>query len=173
MCSAGGRHRLASGGRARAAAIYPFQLCKAILRGFLNQMRSDGRLAEGLCGLQSREWEEVQSLNWGELLHDGSLRAHDRRAPATEEFQSMSADGRAEVRRQEVCAGDVESRRSSESFRDAIAGRSLDPTLVRGAMRKELRYFESKWVWHKRPRSEAYKFIGKPPISVNGREQGG
>ena len=67
VCSAGGRHRLASGGRARAAAIYPFQLCKAILRGFRNQMRSDGRLAEGMCGLQNLEWEDAQVLNWDEL----------------------------------------------------------------------------------------------------------
>ena len=52
VCSMGGRHRLASGGRARAAAIYPFQLCKAILRGFRNQLRSDGRLIQGECGLQ-------------------------------------------------------------------------------------------------------------------------
>ena len=129
-------------------------------------MRSDGRLTEGRCGLQSREWEEAQSLHWCELLYDGSLRAHDRRAPATEELQSMSADGRAEVRRPEVCAVDVKNRRGPESFRDAVAGQSLDPTLVREARRKKLPYFESKGVWHKRPRSEAYKFIRKPPISV-------
>ena len=42
----------------------------------------------------------------------------------------MSADGRAEVRRQEVCAVDVKNRPGSDSFRDAIAGQSFDPTLV-------------------------------------------
>ena len=30
-------------------------------------MRSDGRPAEGVCGLQSLEWEEAQVLNWDEL----------------------------------------------------------------------------------------------------------
>ena len=50
----GGQHRLCSGGRARAAAIYPFVLCKAILQGLKNQMRTDGCLQDGVFGLQGR-----------------------------------------------------------------------------------------------------------------------
>ena len=61
---------------------------------------------------------------------------------------------------------DAKRHRGPENFRDAVTGHSLDPTLVREARRKELQYFESKGVWHKRQRSEAYKFTGKPPISV-------
>ena len=72
----GGRHRLASGGRARAAAIYPFQLCKAILRGFRNQLRSDGRLVQGVCGLQSLEWEEARVLHWDELPEEEARALH-------------------------------------------------------------------------------------------------
>ena len=66
----GGHHRLASGGRARAAAVYPFQLCKAILRGFRNQLRSDGRRIQGIYGLQSPEWEEARVIHWDELPDD-------------------------------------------------------------------------------------------------------
>ena len=184
----GGHHRLASGGRARAAAIYPFQLCKAILRGFRNQLRSDGRMIQGICGLQSLEWEEARTLQWDELpeasaeslesaltrcspkrppeLSAGRRRRPTTEAPATEELQSMSADGRAEMRRQEVCAVDMKNRRCHENFRDATNGQALNPALVREARNKKLEYFESKGVWHKRQRSEAYKFTGKPPISV-------
>ena len=94
----------------------------------------------------------------------------------TEELESMSADGRTtkEIHsrqrktsaRQEVCVVDAKNHRCPENFRDAVTGQSLDSTLVREARRKEVQYFESKWVWHKRPRSEAYNFTGKLPISV-------
>ena len=70
------------------------------------------------------------------------------------------------MRRQEVCAVDMKNRRCHENFRDAIIGQALNPALVREARKKELEYFESKGVWQKRLRSEAYKFTGKPPISV-------
>ena len=161
-------------------------------------MRSDGRLVEGMCGLQSVEWEEAQVLNWDELPEasepldliagktldsypyvkpsNQDLRVQRCRGPMTEELKSMSADGRTtkEIHsrqhtttgRQEVCVVDAKKHRGPENFRDAVTGQSLDPTLVREARRKELQYFESKGVWHKRPRSEAYKFTGKPPISV-------
>ena len=47
----GGRHALCNGERAKAAAIYPFALCRAILTGFRNQMIADGRLKPGPVGL--------------------------------------------------------------------------------------------------------------------------
>ena len=89
----------------------------------------------------------------------------------------MSADGRAtkeyrgkqthdELRRQEACAVDVRHRQGPATSRDAITGQSPDRKLGREARQKELQYFESKGVWHERPRSEAYKFTGKPIISV-------
>ena len=50
-------------------------------------------------------------------------------------------------------------------FKDAITGQLLD-LLVRLARNEELAYFESKGVLHKRPRSEAYQRMGRPPITV-------
>ena len=50
LCSrpnGGGSHALCDGARAKAAAIYPFELRRAILTGFRNQMVEDGRLAAG------------------------------------------------------------------------------------------------------------------------------
>ena len=64
LCSMGGQHRICSGGRARAAAIYPFVLCKAILQGLKNQMRHDQRLHPGVHGLQNPTDDiEVMLLN--------------------------------------------------------------------------------------------------------------
>ena len=79
-------------------------------------MRSDGRLVEGMCGLQSVEWEEAKVLNWDELPEASTpldliagetldhypyvnpsnqvLRVQRRRGPVTEELESMSAVGR-------------------------------------------------------------------------------
>ena len=70
------------------------------------------------------------------------------------------------LRRHEACAIDVMHGQGPTTFRDAITGQSLDQKLVREAREKELQYFESIGVWHKRPRSEAHKLMGKPFISM-------
>ena len=186
-CSMGGHHRLASGGRARAAAVYPFQLCKAILRGFRNQLRSDGRQIQGIYGLQSPEWEEARVIHWDELpddvaravrwdeLPEATPMKNDQSAAPTCSPKRLQEVGAGQCKRpkteeQEMCAAfnraDMKSQRCQENFKDAITGQSLDPALTKEARKKELEYFASKGVWHKRPRSEAYKFTGKPPISV-------
>ena len=55
----GGRHIVASGSRARRAAIYPFALCKAILIGFRRQMLADGHCRAGSVGMQV-DWLEPE-----------------------------------------------------------------------------------------------------------------
>ena len=47
----GGSHAPCSGKVARDAAVYPFQLCKAILSGLKNQLVLDGRLERSPCGI--------------------------------------------------------------------------------------------------------------------------
>ena len=49
---AGGQHQACSGMHAREAAIYPRDLCRAILRGIRAQMRQDGLLKAGCFGVQ-------------------------------------------------------------------------------------------------------------------------
>ena len=136
----GGHHRLASGGRARAAAIYPFQLCKAILRGFRNQLRSDGRMIQGICGLQSLEWEEARTLQWDELpeasaesLESALTRCSPKRPPElsagrrrriTTGEQEMESTLARCAQEEEMCVIDMKSRRCHESFRDAITGQA-------------------------------------------------
>ena len=54
----GGRHVLCSGRVGRDAAIYPRGLCRAVLKGITNQLRSDRQLKEGCFGVQLEDDEE-------------------------------------------------------------------------------------------------------------------
>ena len=53
----GGTHREASGRVCRESAIYPFELCKAILMGCRRQLVMDGRLVVGIIGPPRRAEE--------------------------------------------------------------------------------------------------------------------
>ena len=53
-----------------------------------------------------------------------------------------------------------------EEFYDATTGQLLDPVLVRKARMEEMKYFADKDVWTKRPRREAFEYMGKRPITV-------
>ena len=46
---------LCNGKTARLAAIYPFELCRAILEGFARQMELDGKMTRGSVGLHLAE----------------------------------------------------------------------------------------------------------------------
>ena len=54
----GGKHVLCSGKVAREAAIYPRELCRAILRGITRQLHEDRRLKDGCFGVQAEDDEE-------------------------------------------------------------------------------------------------------------------
>ena len=141
-CSMGGMHATCSGSRAKAAAIYPFVLCKAILQGMRNQLRDDRRLQEGMCGLMSID--ELVNL----MEDDGvdALESSQVRVTSDYELNAVHSSGAV--------------------IKDALTGQPLDPELVRRARRSELDYFESKKVWFKVPRAESYQKMGKAPISV-------
>ncbi len=54
----------------------------------------------------------------------------------------------------------------SGRYKDDLTGQPLRDDLVRAARALELEYFNSKGVWRKRPRQEAYSRTGRAPISV-------
>ena len=58
----GGNHRQCRGKTARMAAVYHFKLCRAILIGFRNQLKADGKYKDGFIGIleDSNEHEEVE-----------------------------------------------------------------------------------------------------------------
>ena len=122
--------------RAKAAAIYPFRLCKAILEGFSTQLMIDQKLVRRIHGLHCDvETDLVLQDQCQEWMND----------KATNELNVMQ---------------------QTERYVDAVTGQPLIPALVRAARSEELRYFETKGVWHRRPRVEALMRTGKSPISV-------
>ena len=137
----GGRHAVASGKIAREAAVYPFRLCRAILRGCQKQLRLDGRLGQGSHGMQAQYDEEIQTF--------------------IEEAQAMEQESDTV----EILAWNKAHQQAAKVIRDAISGQPLDPSMVHAAMKLEMEYFESKQVWQKVPRSEALA-RGKKPIST-------
>ena len=54
----------------------------------------------------------------------------------------------------------------SGKYIDDMSKQVLKDSLVQEARAKELLYFNSKGVWRKRPRSEAFQKTGRPPITV-------
>ena len=132
----GRKHALCNGRRARDAAIYPFRLCRAILKGFRDQMVVDGRLQPGSVGLNSVFLDErdvdssILSIGnrYGELL-------------------------KVKVENEEI-------------FLDDLTGHKLDPSLVRKAREMEMDYVRSKQLWIKRPVSECWQKTGRPPVTV-------
>ena len=57
----GGTHQQCRGRIARMAAVYSFKLCRAILVGFRNQLRTDGKFEDGFVGIMEsfdKEQEE-------------------------------------------------------------------------------------------------------------------
>ena len=48
----GGKHTTVQGSVTKSTAIYPRELCRAVLRGMTAQLRRDRRLIAGCCGIQ-------------------------------------------------------------------------------------------------------------------------
>ena len=54
----GGAHVTASGKVAREAAVYPFKLCRDILKGCMRQLQADSKLQQGIHCVQCL-WEDT------------------------------------------------------------------------------------------------------------------
>ena len=148
---------LCSGRIAKEAAIYPRALVKACIRGVINQMKRDGMIQQGVCGLQPAcDEDRAEAESWALRLDhsDNTLLDNEGATPATGDrcnTRLPPATG------QSNCSG---------KYRDDISKQLLVDSLVHEARRKELEYFASKGVWVKLPRQECFKATGKSPISV-------
>ena len=56
------RHIRLENGRAKLAEVYPPQLCRAIIKGLVRQMKSDGRVNDGQVGMIVPD-EELEIMN--------------------------------------------------------------------------------------------------------------
>ena len=117
-----GKHVVCSGERAKMAAIYTFAFCKAILKGFRNQMVADGRLRPGSVGLNC-------------VMLDGG-------DPAAVEECFVAGDGAGNVLKLSIS--------SDEKCIDDLTGHPLDPALCRAARKKEMGFAREKGLWIKR-----------------------
>ena len=63
ICSKGLRHQMCEGKHAKAAAIYPDELCKAMLKGIANQLKRDKLLHADEFGMRcpSNHFEEIHA----------------------------------------------------------------------------------------------------------------
>jgi len=160
--SQGGTHRTCNGAVAKASQVYPVGLCRAILKGFRNQLVEDGRMIVGVVGIQR---PEERSADEGPEGRSGALLCNIRGA----EFRGAEGpEGRsgallcnirgAEFRGEEACEQQLSPmpRAYAEGrtlcpmpcdkelcpmpraggqveFRDAITGQPLRADMVRAA----------------------------------------
>ena len=111
----GGRHALCMGRAARLAAIFPLQLCNAILRGFARQLTHDGIIKPGSIGLHVVE-EDCHVMSVSGV--DCRMRSLDGKLEVTCDIPAMSINGKM--------------------YKDDLTGLPLDEALVRAAIAKEL-----------------------------------
>lgn len=138
VCSRGQVHALCNGQRAKDGAIYPFELCRAILTGFRNQMIADGRLKAGSVGLNCV------------MLDGGDARAVEEHYVAGDHYGNVLKF----------------TIQSDERFIDDLSGQPLDPVLCRAARKLEMDFVRDKGLWVKRSIRECWEKTGKPPVTV-------
>jgi len=144
-------HQHLTGGRASAAAIYPPELCRAILRGIEDQRRLEGKaipehvekLVDSGCAIYNLQEDTVKieidpEMEYEELEHEDA---------------GMSQWGQQGV---EYATG--------EHFYDNISGEPLPPELVRKARQEEIDFMMDWQVWEEVPIDWCKKMTGKGPL---------
>ena len=130
------RHVLASGKIARDAAIYPFQLCKAILEGLRDELAKHGRYSKPL---------ELWAPSG---FHLGAVEEEAAECMLVESLLKLQKhDGLPDIV-------------------DSASGQILKGHLVGKARQEEMEYFCGMNVYTKVPESEAWNRTGKRPIGV-------
>ena len=120
----------------QGSGCLPMRLCNAILEGFTTQLMIDQKLVRGIHVLHCDAESDL-------VLQDHCKELMNDKA--TNELNVMQ---------------------QTERYVDAVTGKPLIPELVRAAKATEIRYFETKGVWHRRPRVEALTKTSKSPRSV-------
>lgn len=134
----GGRQVLCNGKTARLAAIYPFDLCRAILTGFKARMECAGRVSPTSVGFLSLMGSDMEDEVPSNMLETGNSYG---------ELLKLSVGNR-------------------EVFLDYLTSQQLDHSLVREARAKEVEYVRSMGLWIKKPVKECWDKSGRPPVTV-------
>ena len=131
------RHVLASGRIARDAAIYPFQLCKAILEGLRDELVEQGRYSKPLA-----LWAPSGLVYLGPVEEDA--------------LERMLVESLLKLQKHDGLPDIV----------DSASGQVLKGHLVGKARQEEMEYFFGMNVCTKVPEGEAWDRTGKRPIGV-------
>ena len=173
-CRGGHAHQALVGGRAGPAAVYPPQLCRAILRGAEKQRELEGRptpeavVAElALLGLD----RESQALALASSWSPAGSQATDHEAPVS----APASAGSSPLGPLRMHPSVVEGRLCHEqaglaAFQatapvlDEYTGDVLPAELVRRAREEEVSMMEDWDVWDVTPMAEARRLTGKAPL---------
>ena len=145
LCDKTHEHQHLVDGRAKEAAVYPPQLCRAILRGIDKQRLREGK---GMCNsIQTK-------LDSGGALYDLS--------PDAEQITIDDVDPRGLKHEEEELSEHGEA--WGESYQDNLSGEALPPHLVRAARREEIDFMLDWQVWEEVPLEECWRVTGKGPL---------
>ena len=151
------RHVQLLSGRARAAQVYPQQLCRAICRGFLNQTKKDQKFLKMIGSLEVADNSRTLKVRQKQLQEI----MRDIEKEGAEEEEEQVRKGRLEVEKTLKSSEDEET--WYEAW-DDVKDRELDPKLVMKARSEEVRYIHKSNLYKKAPRSRCYEVTGKAPI---------
>ena len=130
------RRILASGKIVLDAAIYPFQLCKAILEGLRDELAEWGHYSKSL-GVMAPSGYGLGATN-------------------DEATSYMLLESLLKLQKHEGLPDTV----------DSVSGQILPGHLVEESRREEMKYFEAMNVYSKVPEAEAWGITGRRPIGV-------
>ena len=136
----GGKHTTCQGSITKGMAVYPRELCRAVLPGLTAQLRRDRRLIDGCYGIQPTQVEASSPA--GESADEDAVAENQLYGPA------------------QGCSG---------KYKDDLTSQPLRDDLVKAARAKELEFFCSKGVWLKVPRQRAFERTGTPHLREMGR----
>jgi hypothetical protein len=142
-CDGAHVHCHLTSGRAKHAAVYPPELCRAILRGIERQ-----RLREGAKMLSHAETQVERGCGIFNLQDD-------------KEKVELAADARYEELMHESEALD---KIGQEQYFDNLSGSALPPRLVEKARKEEIDFMLDWEVWEEVPVARCWQATGKGPL---------
>ena len=145
-------------GRAAVAAVYPRELCRAILRGIAAQRRREGQVPLGV----------VRARVAGSGLY--SLEADDEKEYEDAEVEGEDYDGdEINLPENDAKVGDEAENMleyGGAAYWDESTGEALPPKLVEAARWEEIEFMRRWQVWDEVPIAECLQRTGKRPISA-------
>ena len=145
-CSRDHVHQPLVGGRAAAAAVYPRELCRAILLGIDKQRLREGR---GLPG------PAVMAVSRGAGLYDLEDGAYDEAMKVDARMMQDHVKDEEEELQEHV--GEL------VAVWDELTGEQLPAHLVHGAREEECTFMENWGVWEEVPTAECWRRAGRRP----------